>query len=135
MLFTGFQVLFLYYVETKFVETFTHEKKITQRLNHPTGHNIAYIMVVTDLKDTLLVKYSSTSKIYASIFDAKLVISPGNDVVSENDVPFNEYKFVQPTTIKMQSSIAPGGIIGAATSKKINYKLAFPESIFDAKAK
>lgn len=97
--------------------------------------SLTYIGVVTDLKDTLLVSYSSSSKIFATIFDAKLVISPGNDVVSENDLPFNEYKFVLPGTGRTQSNIAPGGLIGTVTSRKINYKLAYPESIFDANGK
>ncbi|EJL75809.1 hypothetical protein [Chryseobacterium populi] len=98
--------------------------------------SLAYIMVVTDLKDTLLVSYSSTSKIFSTIFDAKLRISPGNDVISEGDIPFNEYKFVQPEDGRTQSSISPnGGLLGAATSRKINYKLAYPESIFDSSGK
>ncbi|WP_363440485.1 hypothetical protein [Chitinophaga ginsengisegetis] len=98
--------------------------------------SLTYIGVVTDLKDTLLVSYSIASRIFATIFDAKLTISPGNDVVSENDVPFNEYKFVQPGAGRTQSSISPnGGLLGAATSRKINYKLAYPESVFDPNGK
>lgn len=98
--------------------------------------SLTYIAVVTDLKDTLLVSYSRSSKIFSTIFDAKLVISPGNDVVSENDVPFNEYKFVQPGKGRTQSSISPGGgLLGAATSPNINNKLAYPESVFDANGK
>lgn len=98
--------------------------------------SLTYIGVVTDLKDTLLVSYSRASKIFSTIFDAKLVISPGNDVVSEGDVPFNEFQFVLPAAGRTQSSIAPnGGLIGIATSRKINYKLAYPESVFDANGK
>lgn len=94
--------------------------------------SLAYIEVVTDVKDTLLVSYSPNSKIFSTIFDAKLLISPGNDVISEGDIPFNEYKFVQPEDGRTQSSISPnGGLLGAVTSRKINYKLAYPESIFD----
>jgi hypothetical protein len=98
--------------------------------------SLAYITVVTDLKDTLLVGYSRASKIFSTIFDARLVISPGNDVVSENDVPFNEYQFVLPAAGRTQSSISPGGgLIGVATSRKVNYKLAYPESVFDPNGK
>ncbi|MEY8762005.1 hypothetical protein [Chryseobacterium tongliaoense] len=97
--------------------------------------SLTYITVVTDLKDTLLVKYSSSSKIFATVFDAKLTISPGNDVVSENDVPFNEYKFVQPGDERMRNSSFPnGGLISLVSSRK-NDKLAYPESIFDPKGK
>lgn len=93
--------------------------------------SLTYIAVVTDLPDTLLVGYSRSSKIFATMFDAKLTISPGNDVVSENDVPFNEYKFVQPGDGRMRSSTSPnGGLIGLVTSQK-NDKLAYPESVFD----
>ncbi len=75
------------------------------------------------------------SKIYASVFGAKLSISPGDDVVSEQDVPFNEYKFVQPADGRTMSNIAPGGLLGKATSRKVQYKLAYPESIFDPEGK
>ncbi|WP_436491078.1 hypothetical protein [Chitinophaga sp. ARDCPP14] len=82
------------------------------------------------------IRPGSNSKIYASVFDAKLRISPGDDVVSEEDVPFNEYKFIQPTDGRTQSAVAPhGGLLGKATSRKINYKLAYPDSIFDPDGK
>jgi hypothetical protein len=98
--------------------------------------SLTYIGVVTDLKDTLLVSYSRASRIFSTVFDAKLVISPGNDVVSEGDAPFNEYQFAVPADGKAQSSIAPyGGLVGAATSHRINYKLAYPESVFDSNGK
>lgn len=47
--------------------------------------SLTYMMVVTDLKNTLLVKYSSTSKIYSSIFDAKgQIINPGKKKIMED---------------------------------------------------
>lgn len=96
--------------------------------------SLTYIGVVTDLKDTLLVSYSRASKIFSTIFDAKLTISPGNDVVSENDAPFNEYKFIQPGAARGQRSISNGGLITIAPAGK-NDKLAYPESIFDPNGK
>lgn len=82
------------------------------------------------------IRSGGSSKIYASVFDAKLLISPGGDVVSEQDVPFNEYKFIQPVDGRTQSAVSPhGGLLGHATSRKINYKLAYPDSIFDPDGK
>ncbi|MET3875951.1 hypothetical protein [Chitinophaga sp. OAE865] len=82
------------------------------------------------------IRAGGNSKIYASVFDAKLRISPGDDVVSEQDVPFNEFKFIQPTDGRTQSAVSPhGGLLGQATSRKINYKLAYPDSIFDPDGK
>ncbi|HWV67304.1 hypothetical protein [Chitinophaga sp.] len=82
------------------------------------------------------IRAGGNSKIYASVFDAKLRISPGDDVVSEQDVPFNEFKFIQPTDGRTQSAVSPhGGLLGQATSRKINYKLAYPDSIFDPEGK
>jgi hypothetical protein len=96
---------------------------------------LIYLFAVPE-EGYISIRSGGISKIFASIFDAKLRISPGGDVVSEGDVPFNEYKFVQPTDGRTQSAVAPhGGLLGHATSRKINYKLAYPDSIFDPDGK
>gem|GEM_PF-2633997 len=96
---------------------------------------LTYLFAVPE-EGYISINNGSISKIYASVFDAKLRISPGGDVVSEEDVPFNEYKFVQPTDGRTQSAVSPhGGLLGHATSRKINYKLAYPDSIFDPDGK
>ena len=96
---------------------------------------LVYIYAVPE-EGYISVSSGGSSKIYATVFDAKLRISPGGDVVSENDVPFNEYKFIQPTDGRTQSAVSPhGGLLGKATSRKINYKLAYPDSIFDPDGK
>lgn len=82
------------------------------------------------------IRPSGNSKIFATVFDAKLRISPGGDVVSEQDVPFNEFKYIQPADGRTQSAVSPhGGLLGKATSRKIDYKLAYPDSIFDPDGK
>lgn len=94
------------------------------------------LVYVTPENGHISIRLSLTSKIYASIFDAKLRISPDGTVGADDDKPFNEYKFVQPNDGKTQSKISPnGGLLGAATSGKINYKLAYPDSIFDPDGK
>ncbi|HEY8956911.1 hypothetical protein [Chitinophaga sp.] len=82
------------------------------------------------------IRPGGNSKIFATVFDAKLRISPGGDVVSEQDVPFNEFKYIQPADGRTQSAVSPhGGLLGKATSRKIDYKLAYPDSIFDPDGK
>lgn len=62
--------------------------------------------------------YGGSSKIYASLFDAKLSISVDDIVVADDDVPFNEYQMVQPPN-----------------ELGVKMRAAYPESIFDAKGK
>lgn len=96
---------------------------------------LTYIYVVPE-EGYLSVSLSLSPKIFATIFDAKLKVDRGGVVVSENDVPFNEYKFVQPADGRTSSSVSPnGGLLGLATSRKIQYKLAYPDSIFDPEGK
>lgn len=96
---------------------------------------LTYMTVVPE-EGHLFIRVASNSKVFATIFDAKLRISPGGDVISEQDVPFNEFKYVQPADGRTQSSISPhGGLLGKATSRKIHYKLAYPDSIFDPEGK
>lgn len=92
---------------------------------------LTYIFVVPE-EGYVSVSLGTVSKIFASIFDAKLQISPDGVVVSDNDAPFNEYKFIQPADGRTQSKVSPnGGLVGLATSRKVPYKLAYPDSIFD----
>lgn len=92
---------------------------------------LTYVFVVPE-EGYVSVRLGAISKIFASIFDAKLQISPDGVVVSDNDAPFNEYKFIQPADGRTQSKVSPnGGLVGLATSRKVPYKLAYPDSIFD----
>jgi len=85
---------------------------------------LTYVNIVPQ-NGKVKVNLGITSKIYSSIFNAKLNINPDDIVVSENDVPFNEYVFVQASNQK-KSSIYQ-------TVREL--KLAYPESIFDAQGK
>lgn len=47
-----------------------------------------------------------------------------------------KYKFIQPADGRTQSAVSPhGGLLGHATSRKVNYKMAYPDSIFDPDGK
>lgn len=96
---------------------------------------LVYMFAVPE-EGYISIRPGGNSKIFATVFDAKLRISPGGDVVSEQDVPFNEFKYIQPSDGRTQSAVSPhGGLLGHATSRKINYKLAYPDSIFDPDGK
>lgn len=96
---------------------------------------LTYIYVVPG-DGYISVDLGMSTKIYASIFEAQLKIDPGGNVVSDNDVPFNEYQYVQPRDGRTSSKVSPnGGLLGLATSRKINYKLAYPDSVFDPDGK
>jgi hypothetical protein len=86
---------------------------------------LTYINIAPENNGTLKVSLGLTSKIFSSIFGAKLNLNPDDIVVSDNDVPFNEYVFVQPADQKKSPIFK---IIKEA-------KLAYPESIFDSKGK
>ena len=92
---------------------------------------LTYVTIVFDHPDTLLVRVGATSKIYASIFDAKLLITPDNDVASVDDAPFNEYQFMQPDDERVLTSNAWTG----TRSKKRELKQAYPDSVFDPDGK
>jgi len=92
---------------------------------------LTFIYVSPENDGTVKINLGSTSHIYSTIFDAKLRISPDNIVASDDDVPFNEIRYVQPSDGRTQSNISPnGGLIGLATSRKKEYRLAYPDSIF-----
>lgn len=92
---------------------------------------LAYINIVFDHPDTLLVRLGVTSKVYASIFDAKLQITPDDDVASIDDAPFNEYQFMQPDDERVLTSNAWTG----THTKKRALKQAYPDSVFDPDGK
>lgn len=85
---------------------------------------LTYINIAPE-NGNIKVNLGVASKIYSTVFGAKLNINPDDIVVSENDVPFNEYVFIQ-TENQKKSAIYQ-------TVKEL--KLAYPESIFDAQGK
>ncbi|SMC60259.1 hypothetical protein [Pedobacter nyackensis] len=89
---------------------------------------LTYVYAVP-LDDMIKIRIGLTSKIYATLNDAKLQISPSGTVVSDNDVPFGDYKYVQPGGYKTGNT---GGLIGKIKEKTKSPGLAYPDSIFDA---
>ena len=85
---------------------------------------LTYINIAPE-NGNVKVNLGITSKIYSTIFGAKLNINPDDIVVSENDVPFNEYVFSQGANQKKSPIFQ--------TVKEL--KLAYPESIFDSQGK
>lgn len=79
-----------------------------------------------DFSDNGKIKISlaESTKIYTSIFGAVMKRGAGNNIVSDHDVPFNEFQFVLPKN----------EIIGSTITKN-EWKAAYPESIFDADGK
>ncbi len=61
------------------------------------------------------------SNIYSTIFKAKLRITADDRVASDDDLPFNTIKYVQP----------PTRLTGKRSGVKEGYGLAYPESVFD----
>lgn len=81
-------------------------------------------------------RLGATSTIFATIDSAQLRISPSGIVASENDVPFNEYKFVQPEyNEELAMSNARSILIGNPRAKKISLKEAYLDCVFDGKGK
>ncbi len=68
------------------------------------------------------------SKIYATVSDAKLKLTPNDDVASLDDTPFNEFKFIQPSNEEIMFSY---GYLFGLDKKNLSIKLAYPDSIFD----
>lgn len=84
------------------------------------------------LDDMIKLRIGVSSKIYATLNDAKLEISPSGTVVSDNDVPFGDYKYVRPGGYKTGNT---GGVFGKIKEKTKTPGLAYPDSIFDAEGK
>lgn len=82
------------------------------------------------------ISFGITSKIYATIFNAQLKITPDDNIASVGDLPFNEYKYVQPadeSVIKSRST-AHTMLLGSSTGYKTgkrSLKEAYPDSVFD----
>ena len=81
------------------------------------------------------ISFGIGSKIYATIFNAKLQITPDDNVASIGDKPFNEYKYVQPADegILESRSTARRMLLGGSGYKSgtRSLKEAYPDSIFD----
>ncbi len=88
---------------------------------------LTYIYVIPEKDGTIKLNLGLTSKIFASIFDAKLRISPGDDVMSDNDEPFNVYEIVQPAD---EGVLTSNVWLGTRTRKR-ELKSAYPDSVFD----
>ena len=92
---------------------------------------LTYVYAVP-LDDMIKIRIGLSSKIYATLNDAKLHVSPSGTVVSDNDVPFGDYKYVQPGGYKTGNT---GGLLGKIKEKTKAPGLAYPDSIFDAEGK
>lgn len=82
------------------------------------------------------ISFGITSKIYATIFQAQLEITPDDIVASVGDKPFNEYRYVQPAdeSVVKSRSTAHTILLGSSTSyktEKRSLKVAYPDSVFD----
>lgn len=88
---------------------------------------LTYIGVVFDKPDSILITLGVTSKIFASIFDARLQITPDDDVASVNDAPFNEYQCMQPADERV--------MVTSTRTQKRELKQAYPDSVFDPDGK
>ena len=67
----------------------------------------------------------SRNDMYSTIYGAKLQVTKFDEVISENDVPFNQYLIAQPLE-KLQI-----GAYRGVFTKTADLKLAYPESVFD----
>lgn len=92
---------------------------------------LTYIYAVP-LDDMIKIRIGLDSKIFATLNDAKLQISPSDAVVSEGDVPFGDYRYVQPSGYKTGNT---GGLLGKMKEKVKRPGLAYPDSVFDAEGK
>jgi len=84
------------------------------------------------------VSFGINSTIFATIFKAKLQITPDDDVASIGDAPFNEYKYVQPADdgVLQNRSAARTMLLGSGVKRvKRSLKEAYPDSIFDPEGK
>lgn len=94
---------------------------------------LVYMYVIPEEDGTVKLDMS-TSEIFASLNDAVLRITPDDNVASDSDVPFNEYKYVQPAdkTYLSSGSAASKILFGSRTKhKNHSIKEAYPDSIFD----
>ena len=87
------------------------------------------------LDGAIKISFGMGSEIYATIFNAKLQITPDDNVASIGDKPFNKYKYVQPADegILESRSTARQMLLGGSSYKsgKRSLKEAYPDSIFD----
>ncbi|UNY97246.1 hypothetical protein MQE36_09060 [Zhouia spongiae] len=94
---------------------------------------LIYMYVIPEEDGTVKLDVS-TSEIFASLNDAVLRITMDDNVASDSDIPFNEYKYVQPAdkTYLSSGSAASKLLLGSRTKrKKRSLKEAYPDSIFD----
>lgn len=82
---------------------------------------LTYIYVTPE-NGFLRLRLGMRTKIYATINDARLSVSPDGIVISENNVPFGSLQFIR-----------PGDYSNNGRKKKPG--LAYPESIYDSEGK
>lgn len=94
---------------------------------------------VIPMEDVLKVSFGRGSEIYATIFGAKLQVTPDDNVASIGNKPFNEYKFVQPADegVIQSRSTARNILLGGSGYKSATRSLkeAYPDSVFDPEGK
>ena len=94
---------------------------------------LVYVYAIPEEDGTIKLDMS-TSDLFASVNNAVLRITPDDNVASDADVPFNEYKYVQPAdqTYLSSGSTASRILLGSRTKrKKHSLKEAYPDSVFD----